>query len=67
MRLSTNLHYVKMGAQRITDSVERFISEAQSADAIRAERAANPVQYPAQAARPQAQPVFANRKVAEAT
>jgi hypothetical protein len=40
MRLSTNLHYVKMGAQRIINAVERYVSEAQSADALREARAA---------------------------
>jgi hypothetical protein len=40
MKLSTNLHYIKMGAQRITYAVERYIGEAQSADALRAVREA---------------------------
>jgi hypothetical protein len=40
MKFTTNLHYVKTGAQRITNAVERYVSEAQSADALRAVRAA---------------------------
>jgi hypothetical protein len=47
MRVSTNLHYVKMGAQRITNAVERYVSEAQSADALRAERAKAAAAQPA--------------------
>jgi hypothetical protein len=39
MRLSSNLHHIKMGAQRVTNAVERYISQAQSADAMRAARA----------------------------
>ncbi|GHU97971.1 hypothetical protein FACS1894211_00880 [Clostridia bacterium] len=62
MRVSANLHYVKMGAQRITNAVERYVSEAQSADALRAERAkaAAGMQPPAR------QPVFTQRTIAEA-
>jgi hypothetical protein len=62
MRVSTNLHYVKMGAQRITDAVERYLSEAQSSDAL---RAANAAAANAPVARPQ--PAFRKQSAAEAT
>jgi hypothetical protein len=65
MRVSTNLHYVKMGAQRITDAVERYISEAQSSDALRAAQAATANTAAPAASR--SQPVFAKKSVLEAT
>jgi hypothetical protein len=61
MRMSTNLHYVKWGAQRITNAGEKYVSEMQSADAIRAARAATAGMQP-----PARQPVFTRRSVAEA-